>query len=101
MHTDAVDTDILLAEAEPVGLFLANECARHGLRWRLIEATGSQSKYCKALAIFPRTLEIFDRPDGPIAYSAHNGGILASLASMQSLLESQTRSTPFVSPARP
>jgi 2-polyprenyl-6-methoxyphenol hydroxylase-like FAD-dependent oxidoreductase len=60
MHTDAIDTDILIVGAGPVGLFLANECARRGLRWRLIEASSSQSKYSKALAIFPRTLEIFD-----------------------------------------
>src|SRR5205814_8900223 len=56
----AVDTDILIVGAGPVGLFRANECARRGLRWRLIEARASQSVHSKALAIFPRTLEIFD-----------------------------------------
>ena len=55
-----VDTDVLIVGAGPVGLFLANECARRGLRWRLIEARSSQSVHSKALAIFPRTLEIFD-----------------------------------------
>jgi 2-polyprenyl-6-methoxyphenol hydroxylase-like FAD-dependent oxidoreductase len=60
MHSDAIDTDVLIVGAGPVGLFLANECARRGLRWRLIEASSSQSKHSKALAIFPRTLEIFD-----------------------------------------
>jgi len=54
------DTDVLIVGAGPVGLFLANECARGGLRWRLIEARSSQSEHSKALAIFPRTLEIFD-----------------------------------------
>lgn len=54
------DTDILIVGAGPVGLFLANECARRGLRWRLVEERASQSEYSKALAIFPRTLEIFD-----------------------------------------
>lgn len=54
------DTDILIAGAGPVGLFLANECARRGLRWRLIEERMSQSEHSKALAIFPRTLEILD-----------------------------------------
>ena len=53
-------TDVLIAGAGPVGLFLANECARRGIRFRLIEARASQSIYSKALAIFPRTLEIFD-----------------------------------------
>jgi 2-polyprenyl-6-methoxyphenol hydroxylase-like FAD-dependent oxidoreductase len=60
MQTAATDTDILIVGAGPVGLFLANECVRRGVRWRLIEANSSQSKYSKALAIFPRTLEIFD-----------------------------------------
>jgi 2-polyprenyl-6-methoxyphenol hydroxylase-like FAD-dependent oxidoreductase len=54
------DTDVLIVGAGPVGLFLANECARRGLRWRLVETRSSQSEHSKALAIFPRTLEIFD-----------------------------------------
>src|SRR5215475_9825134 len=54
------ETDVLIVGAGPVGLFLANECARRSLRFRLIEARPSQSIHSKALAIFPRTLEIFD-----------------------------------------
>jgi len=54
------DIDVLIVGAGPVGLFLANECARRGLRHRLIEARSVQSVHSKALAIFPRTLEIFD-----------------------------------------
>jgi len=60
MRNSTVDTDVLIVGAGPVGLFLANECARRGLRWRLIEARSHQSIHSKALAIFPRTLEIFD-----------------------------------------
>ena len=60
MASAAIDTDVLIVGAGPVGLFLANDCARRGLRWRLIEARSSQSVHSKALAIFPRTLEIFD-----------------------------------------
>jgi 2-polyprenyl-6-methoxyphenol hydroxylase-like FAD-dependent oxidoreductase len=60
MHNSTLDTDVLIVGAGPVGLFLANECARRGLRWRLIEAQSQQSIHSKALAIFPRTLEIFD-----------------------------------------
>ena len=56
----AIDTDVLIVGAGPVGLFLANECSRRGLRWRLVETRSSQSVHSKALAIFPRTLEIFD-----------------------------------------
>ena len=60
MSNAATDTDVLIVGAGPVGLFLANECARRGLRWRLVETRARQSEHSKALAIFPRTLEIFD-----------------------------------------
>ena len=60
MTDAAIDTDVLIVGAGPVGLFLANECARRGLRFRIIEEHPSQSEHSKALAIFPRTLEIFD-----------------------------------------
>ena len=60
MRNTAVDTDVLIVGAGPVGLFLANECARRDLRWRIIEVRSAQSVHSKALAIFPRTLEIFD-----------------------------------------
>lgn len=60
MSDTVVDTDVLIVGAGPVGLFLASECARRGLRWRLVEKRASLSGHSKALAIFPRTLEIFD-----------------------------------------
>ena len=60
MPDTAVDTDILIVGAGPVGLFLANDCARRGLRYRIIEMRPGQSEHSKALAIFPRTMEIFD-----------------------------------------
>jgi|SRR5579872_78686 len=60
MANNVNDTDVLIVGAGPVGLFLANECARRNLRWRLIEERSSQSEHSKALAIFPRTLEVFD-----------------------------------------
>jgi 2-polyprenyl-6-methoxyphenol hydroxylase-like FAD-dependent oxidoreductase len=55
-----LDTGILIVGSGPVGLFLANECARRKLRYKIIEARAGQSEHSKALAIFPRTLEIFD-----------------------------------------
>jgi len=51
---------VLIIGAGPVGLFLANECERRSLRWRLIEQRPRQSEHSKALAVMPRTLEIFD-----------------------------------------
>src|SRR5580658_4881652 len=52
--------DVFIAGAGPVGLFLANECARRGMNYRIVESNATQSAHSKALAIFPRTLEIFD-----------------------------------------
>jgi len=60
MSSTKAEIDVLVVGAGPVGLFLANECARRGLRWRIIETRAGQSEHSKALAIFPRTLEIFD-----------------------------------------
>ena len=60
MPSTTLDTDVLIVGAGPVGLFLANECARRGLRYRIVEARATQSEHSKALAIFPRTMEIFD-----------------------------------------
>ncbi len=60
MQSTAIESDILIVGAGPVGLFLANECVRRGLRSRIIEERPTQSVHSKALAIFPRTLEIFD-----------------------------------------
>lgn len=60
MSNTKQETDVLIVGAGPVGLFLGNECARRGLRWRLVEKNAGQSQHSKALAIFPRTLEVFD-----------------------------------------
>jgi len=43
MLDSTLDTDILIVGAGPVGLFLANECARRGLRFRVVEARPGQS----------------------------------------------------------
>jgi 2-polyprenyl-6-methoxyphenol hydroxylase-like FAD-dependent oxidoreductase len=69
----ATDTDMLIVGAGPVGLFLANECARRGLRYRIVETHATQSQHSKALAIFPRTLEIFDMANvvGPFLEAAN------------------------------
>ncbi len=49
----------LVVGAGPVGLTMANELARHGVRCRIIDQARERSQTSKALAIFPRTLEAF------------------------------------------
>jgi 2-polyprenyl-6-methoxyphenol hydroxylase-like FAD-dependent oxidoreductase len=53
--------DVLVVGAGPVGLAMACELARHGVRCRLIDKLPSPSLLSKALAVQPRTLEIFER----------------------------------------
>jgi 2-polyprenyl-6-methoxyphenol hydroxylase-like FAD-dependent oxidoreductase len=53
--------DVLVVGAGPVGLAMACEMARHGVRCRLIDKLPEPSLLSKALAVQPRTLEIFER----------------------------------------
>jgi 2-polyprenyl-6-methoxyphenol hydroxylase-like FAD-dependent oxidoreductase len=57
MSTDS--STLLVVGAGPVGLTMANELARHGVRCRIIDQTAARSQTSKALGIFPRTLEVF------------------------------------------
>lgn len=50
---------VLIVGAGPVGLTLAAELARHGVRCRIVDKAPTPSTHSKALAIFPRTLEVF------------------------------------------
>ncbi len=53
--------DALVVGAGPVGLTLAAELARFGLSTRIIDKAGQPTTTSKALAIWSRTLELFDR----------------------------------------
>jgi 2-polyprenyl-6-methoxyphenol hydroxylase-like FAD-dependent oxidoreductase len=99
MSENMVDTDVLIVGAGPVGLFLANECARRGLRYRLIEMRPIQSIHSKALAIFPRTMEIFDMAGvvGPFLEAANRVTSVAVLSGDRSLahMEFAPEETPY------
>jgi 2-polyprenyl-6-methoxyphenol hydroxylase-like FAD-dependent oxidoreductase len=81
--------DVLIVGAGPVGLFLANECARRKLSHRLIEARSAQSTHSKALAIFPRTLETFDMAGlaGPFVDAANRVTSISVVAHQRPLAE--------------
>jgi 2-polyprenyl-6-methoxyphenol hydroxylase-like FAD-dependent oxidoreductase len=82
MRNQTTDIDVLIVGAGPVGLFLANECARRGLRSQIVESRSAQSDHSKALAIFPRTLEIFDMAGivGPFLKAANRVTSVAVIA---------------------
>ena len=54
------DTEVLIAGAGPVGIFLATELLRRGRRCVVLERNAGPSTHSKALALMPRTLEIFE-----------------------------------------
>ncbi|MCA9493299.1 MAG: FAD-dependent monooxygenase [Myxococcales bacterium] len=52
--------DVLVVGAGPVGLFLAIELVRHGIRPRVVERRTQHQPLSRAIAIQPRTLEALD-----------------------------------------
>jgi 2-polyprenyl-6-methoxyphenol hydroxylase-like FAD-dependent oxidoreductase len=52
--------DVLVVGAGPVGLTMAAELARHGVRSRVIDRLATPSSYCRAIGVTPRTLEVWD-----------------------------------------
>jgi 2-polyprenyl-6-methoxyphenol hydroxylase-like FAD-dependent oxidoreductase len=59
-RTSRAADETLVVGAGPVGLFLAVELARHGLRPRVVERHRWASPSSRAVAIQPRTLEIME-----------------------------------------
>lgn len=53
--------DVLVAGAGPVGLTVAHELVRRGLRVRLVDAADGPAVTSRALATHPRTLETYDQ----------------------------------------
>ena len=55
-----MNCDVLIVGAGPVGLMLGCELARRGVSHRIIETKTSRERYCKAIGVAPRTLEVLD-----------------------------------------
>jgi 2-polyprenyl-6-methoxyphenol hydroxylase-like FAD-dependent oxidoreductase len=54
------ESPLLIVGAGPVGLTMACELVRHGVRCRVIDKATERSQTSKAVGIFPRTLEVFE-----------------------------------------
>lgn len=55
----AADVEVLIAGAGPVGLALALELQRFGIRFRIVERNAERSTTSKALGLQPRLSEVF------------------------------------------
>ncbi|AET93159.1 monooxygenase FAD-binding protein [Burkholderia sp. YI23] len=71
-------TDVLIAGAGPVGLMLAAELRRDGVKVRIIDAHDERVFFVKALGVTARTLEIFE--DLGIAREAIDAGLWLTAA---------------------
>src|SRR5215471_7035282 len=51
---------VLIAGAGPTGLVMAHELARHGVQCRLIDKAPDRPVTSRAIAVLPRTMEVFE-----------------------------------------
>lgn len=55
-----MNTDVVIVGAGPVGLMLGCELARRGVSHAVVESQNERLRYCKALGVTARTLELLD-----------------------------------------
>ncbi len=88
---------VLVVGAGPVGLSMASELARHGVRCRIIDKLLVPSGYCKAIGVTPRTLEVWE--DMGIAREMIDAGLW--LRGMRMVTSGQARDSVFDFPELP
>jgi 2-polyprenyl-6-methoxyphenol hydroxylase-like FAD-dependent oxidoreductase len=71
---------VLIVGAGPVGLTLANELVRHGVKVRIVDKAAARTDKSKALVLWSRTLELFDdagyaKPFLAAGFQAHGAQI--------------------------
>lgn len=62
--------DVLIVGGGPVGMTLAAELTRYGVKVRVIEQSPNESNKAKALFLWSRTLELLDRGSGTAEFVA-------------------------------
>jgi 2-polyprenyl-6-methoxyphenol hydroxylase-like FAD-dependent oxidoreductase len=65
--------NLLVVGAGPVGLTLAGELARHGVRCRIIDRLAQPLPYCRAIGVTPCMLEVWE--DMRVACEMINAGL--------------------------
>lgn len=75
-----MDTDVLIVGAGPTGLMLANQLARRGVRFEIIDRHSGPAQQTRAMAVHARTLEIYAKLG--IADEAVARGAIGTGASM-------------------
>jgi 2-polyprenyl-6-methoxyphenol hydroxylase-like FAD-dependent oxidoreductase len=73
---------VIVVGAGPTGLTLACQLLRQGVPCRLVDASSGQEQHSKALAIWPRTLEMMDRVG--VAAAAIDSGLALTLGVVHS-----------------
>ena len=58
--SDAPETQVLIAGADPIGLTTAIELAPRGIACRIVDPLVEPPQYAKAVGVQPRTLEVFE-----------------------------------------
>ena len=80
MQERAEETDVLIAGAGPVGLQLALELQRRGVRCVNVDRRAAPEPHCKALGVTPRTQEVWDQC-GILDDAQRRGAFLAGMES--------------------